>query len=61
MRRIYIILLTIMLSVLTGCGTSLLKAEKCDAYLEQSIEAIVVGIRKHFKDYFGKKLWKAVK
>lgn len=56
MRRIYIILLIIMICVLTGCGTNLLKDEKCDAYLEQSIEAIVAGDKETFQGLF----WKEV-
>lgn len=57
MRKMNIvILLIIMICTLSGCGTSMLKDEKCDAYLEQSIEAIEGGDKETFQGLFWKEI-----
>lgn len=55
MRRINTtILLIVMLCVLNGCAANFLKDEKCDAYLENAIEAIVEGDKETFQGLFWK-------
>ncbi len=49
-------IIIIMIGALSGCGANLLKDEKCDAYLEQSIEAIAGKDKETFQGLFWKEI-----